>query len=589
MKEFLKIFYEILAGYRRFAALCIGLIALAGLCEGLALLTLIPILEHNLGHGDDQGLVATISHSLGLQGRPLFLTGLVAFAVLGVATAALTFAAENARLRLRAALEEHYRKEMSDALISMEWAHFISMKLGDISKSLMMEGFQIAAGTHMFILAMGTACVAFIFLAAALAVSAQMTLYTLGFGVVGVVIYRLISRFGNKHSDRLSGMLSNIGEQIDTIFDSLKFFRATGRAGLARSEAFSIFHTYSKTFHLSQMYGEFIRFLLESGAVLFISAFLLLMLLVQGQSAATALVFLAIFYRLTPRLITVQKNLYQARTTLSFYWSWKKRYEEARARPMQPFGESAPSFDTGLAFENVTFTYPTASEPALTQIDLRLDRGACLAVVGPSGSGKSSLIDLALGLLPPDSGRIRLDGKPLLELDIEAWRARIGLVLQESPIFHASVLQNIAWESSEPDREKALRAAGMAHCLEFIEQLPQGIDTVVGEKGGRLSGGQRQRLALARALYREPWLLVLDEATSALDSSAEAEVQKALEQIKGSCAILMVAHRLKTVQMADQIVVLYQGRVAEQGSWRELAAKPEGMLRSMAELQGVQL
>ena len=161
-------------------------------------------------------------------------------------------------------------------------------------------------------------------------------------------------------------------------------------------------------------------------------------------------------------------------------------------------------------------------------------------------------------------------------------------MLQDSPIFHATVLENIAWGADTPDRDKALQAARMAHCLEFIEPLPQGLDSVVGEKGGRLSGGQRQRLALARALYRDPWLLVLDEATSALDGAAEVEVQKALEQIKGSCAMLMVAHRLTTVQMADRILVLDKGRIAEQGSWDELLRRPQGLLRTMARVQGLQ-
>lgn len=591
MKEFLKTFYEILAGKRRRAAFCAALIALAGLCEGLALLTLIPILEHNLGRPDDgkAGVVDRISQFLGVDGQELFLLGLGAFVVLGVATAGLTFLSENSRLRLRARMEEDYRKRMSDALISMEWAHFISMKIGDISKSLVMEGFQIATGAYMFVLAVGTAFVALLFFCSAMIVSMKMTLYTMLFGVAGIGVYRCIARRGNKHSDRLSDLLSNIGEQIDTIFDSLKFFRATGRSGLARSEAFRIFHIYSTSFHLSQMYGEFIRFVLESGAVLFIAAFLLLMLMVQQESAAVALVFLAIFYRLTPRLITVQKNIYQARTTLPYYWTWKERLNAALAHPMQHFGDTRPSLDNALELERVSFTYPTANEPALSDISLRLAKGRCMAVVGPSGSGKSSLIDLVLGLLPPNAGEIRLDDVPLNALDIEAWRNRIGLVLQESPIFHATVLENIAWGAPEPDRERARHVADMANCLDFINDLPQGLDTVVGEKGGRLSGGQRQRLALARALYRHPWLLILDEATSALDSSAEAEVQRALETVKGSCAILMVAHRLKTVQMADTIVVLDKGRVTEMGSWDELANKENGVFRSMARMQGVQL
>jgi ABC-type multidrug transport system fused ATPase/permease subunit len=190
-------------------------------------------------------------------------------------------------------------------------------------------------------------------------------------------------------------------------------------------------------------------------------------------------------------------------------------------------------------------------------------------------------------LLRPTEGSVLLDDVNISEIDLEVWQRHIGFVMQDAPIFHGTVLENIAFADPEPDRERAMHAAEMAHVSAVIDALPDGLDTHVALQGSRLSGGQRQRLALARALYDNPWLLVLDEATSALDSESEREIQTALGALKGSCSILLVAHRLKTVELADRIVVLAGGRVVEEGTWAALAER-QGVFTRMLELQATQ-
>jgi ABC-type multidrug transport system fused ATPase/permease subunit len=196
------------------------------------------------------------------------------------------------------------------------------------------------------------------------------------------------------------------------------------------------------------------------------------------------------------------------------------------------------------------------------------------------------MLDLVSGLLNPDTGTVRLDDADLRQVDVDAWQHRIGVVMQDAPVFFGTVLDNIAWGFDEPDRERAAQCVEQANFSDVVADLPEGLDTPVGHKGSLLSGGQRQRLALARALYREPWLLVLDEATSALDSESEQAIQRALRALKGTCSILLVAHRLKTVEMADRIVVLDDGRVAEAGTWSELADRDGGAFKRMLAMQG---
>jgi ABC-type multidrug transport system fused ATPase/permease subunit len=192
------------------------------------------------------------------------------------------------------------------------------------------------------------------------------------------------------------------------------------------------------------------------------------------------------------------------------------------------------------------------------------------AIVGESGAGKSTVLDLILRLYDPTAGAILADGIPLPEYDQKAWRNLIGMVNQDIHIFNASIHQNIAFRRPDADREEVERAARIANAHEFILELPNGYDTVVGERGMRLSGGQRQRIAIARAVLHDAPILILDEATSELDSHIERKIQESIARLSSDRTIIAVAHRLSTISMADQILVLESGRLVEQGTHSEL-------------------
>jgi ABC-type bacteriocin/lantibiotic exporter with double-glycine peptidase domain len=243
---------------------------------------------------------------------------------------------------------------------------------------------------------------------------------------------------------------------------------------------------------------------------------------------------------------------------------------------MAPGGAGSPHFDRGLQVEQIEFTYPGRTEPVLRQVTWELRIGQAIALVGDSGAGKTTMLDLVTGLLRPTGGRITIDGVDLADIDLEQWQAHLGLVPQEAPLFAGSVLENVYWMETRHDPEAARHALELAHAVEFVDRLPQGMATVLGQRAATLSGGQRQRLALARALYRQPWVLVLDEPTSALDSEAELEVLRALEEAKSTCAMIIVSHGLNPVRLAGHIYVMADGTVAEHGSWEELAGRPDG-------------
>ena len=242
------------------------------------------------------------------------------------------------------------------------------------------------------------------------------------------------------------------------------------------------------------------------------------------------------------------------------------------AAPVNP--ETLPSPAEGrIQFDAVEFRYPSRpDQAALEAFSLSVEPGETVALVGPSGAGKTTVFQLLLRFYDPRAGAVRLDGIPLTNVDPEAARARIGLVPQDAVIFSSNVSENIRYGRPEASDAEVRAAAEAAHALEFIEKLPNGFDTDLGEKGVRLSGGQRQRLAIARAILRDPAVLLLDEATSALDAESERAVQQALERIMAGRTTLVIAHRLATVLSADRIVVMQDGRAVASGSHHELLA-----------------
>ena len=231
------------------------------------------------------------------------------------------------------------------------------------------------------------------------------------------------------------------------------------------------------------------------------------------------------------------------------------------------------SIQEAVTLRGVTLQYAPELQPALRNIHLDLQRGSTVALVGSSGAGKSSIADLLVGLFDPTEGQILIDGTPLDDFDLISWQQHLGVVSQDTFLFNASIADNISHGSPNATKAEIAAAAEKAQADGFISDLPEGYETLIGERGYRLSGGQRQRLSLARAILRDPELLILDEATSALDTQSERLVQQAIDQFERKHTVLVIAHRLSTIVKADQICVLEKGQIVEQGNHQQLLEK----------------
>lgn len=241
-----------------------------------------------------------------------------------------------------------------------------------------------------------------------------------------------------------------------------------------------------------------------------------------------------------------------------------------------------------ICFDSVTFHHKDTDRAALNQVSLTIPKGSVTALVGESGSGKSTLADLLLRFYDPQMGSITIDGLDIRKLDYRTLRQRIAIVSQDTFLFNATVRENIQYGNLQATELEVVEAARKAYAEEFIQALPQGFDTILGDRGVRLSGGQRQRLAIARAIVRNPEILILDEATSALDSSSERIVQEALDAVGKNRTVLVIAHRLSTIRQADKIIVLKQGQILEQGSHSELMAR-EGYYHTLHQDQNLEV
>lgn len=385
-------------------------------------------------------------------------------------------------------------------------------------------------------------------------------LFMLPFVFFGKISYRL----GQINTRAANRMISVIQESLGSAKIILGFGKQN-KSLLMLSKAFSSLSratVWSQTLTnaIPQMYYPF-------------GILVLVITIYAGRSFSNTLSeIVAVLYSFM-RILPIVGNIMSQRANINTYFPSYEQVMQLKRQALE-LGQASGAkgfsgFSGSISLEKVTFAY-NGSGPVLKDVNINIPKGKMVAIVGRSGSGKSTLIDIIMGFNQPLRGKIAIDGTPLQEFDILSYRNRIGYVPQESALFNMTIRDNLRWAKEDASDDEISEACGIAHASDFIQELSDGYETMVGDRGVRLSGGQIQRIALARAVLRKPDILILDEATSSLDTQSERLIQLAIENISKKTTVIIIAHRLSTITNADYIYVLDEGSIIEEGTHAQL-------------------
>jgi len=464
--------------------------------------------------------------------------------------------------------------------LAKPYVFFLDRNTSSLATNILSEAKQAVRGFVLAALQLLSRGIVTLFVLALL-VSLYPLLALMTFGFLGAAygITFLFVRRGMAESGRLRSQADRARFQAASeALSGIKDIRILGREEpfLRRFARHS--RVYEKQMARQQVIASVPRYAFETiafGGMLLI----VLVLLLRGQGVQDIVPTLGVFAFATMRLLPALQSLFAALTALRFSTpsiDVLHRDLEALGRRPQPSRPAAPlPFRESIELRNVRFTYPGAPKPVLDGFDLRIEANTTVGLVGATGSGKTTTVDILLGLLEPEEGQLLVDGVPITEENRRAWQANLGYVPQQIYLADDTIAANIAFgvRPEEIDMAAVERAARLANVHDFIvSELPDGYETVVGERGVRLSGGQRQRLGIARALYHDPKVLVFDEATSALDNVTEESIFRAVSELGKSKTIVMIAHRMSTVRGCDVIYVLDRGAVQAQGTYDDLLA-----------------
>ncbi|MDA0728910.1 MAG: ABC transporter ATP-binding protein [Bacteroidetes bacterium] len=590
----LRALFPLIRHQRRQVVLIGVLHAMAAVLSLFTFLSVVPFLRILFGTstpeaaGDGVGVLGEVSLWFDLwvqaHGASKALVGLcLTMVVLALAKNAVQYAALYVMAGIRSGVSRDLRQVHYERMLSMPMAWFTESKRGDIvsrfTHDLMEVEYSVIGSLEALLKAPLMIVVSLVTL---VALSWKLTLFAfLLLPLSGWLISRWAKRL-KRHA--LKGK-EELGQLVSVLEESLVGMRIL-KAFNAESY-FATSYQVRNDAHFKAMRRMHRRESMSSpmSEVISLSVMALLLgyggtLVLGGHAGLTGdwfIGYLVVFSQIIPPARSLSDGLFRVSKGVASLERLQALFEDAvpedgDALHVHPQDDKV-SMRRGIRFEGVTYAYPGQQEAALQGVDLDLPRGKVVALVGSSGSGKTTVAHLLSKFADPDRGSVRVDDTDLREVRGQTWRSSLAVVTQDALLFHGSIAQNIALGEASPDMERVTRVAKTAHVTEFTDLLPEGLHSPVGDGGGKLSGGQRQRVALARALYRNAEVLILDEATSALDASSESIIQQALGEAFEGMTVLVIAHRLSTIRQADLIAVMEAGRVVEQGSHDDLLSK----------------
>lgn len=560
-----------------------------GMLEGIGVLLIVPLLIVAgivPGIESNNGLIVGINQFFQNFGVPLSLTVvLVLYLGLNFGQSWLHRYQSVLNYNMQQTYSVFLTGRLYRAVAYADWQLLLSKKKSTITHVLTNELNRVYAGIGAFLNIISMVVISVIQILIAFMIAPGLTsLVLVSAFVLFIFLYPTVResrRRGQNVSDLNSNLLLNITEHLNGIKEVKSYgiessqinnFIKTRNMLKQNLISLNLIHTWTTMLH-------------KMGAAVFISLYLFFAIAIFKLNPMEFIVVSVIAARIWPKLSSFQNGLQNINALIPAFYAAKELEEQCLSarESLSDDGTFAKlELKRGVEFIDVSFYYDSArANYAIKEANFVLPAGTTTAFVGVSGSGKSTLVDLLMGLLKPNAGDILVDGKPLSD-NLRPWRNSIGYVPQDPFLLNASIRENLLWACPNASEEGIWEALRLAAVDSFVRSLPDGLDTVVGDRGVRLSGGERQRIVLARALLRKPSVLILDEATSSLDSENESRIQQAIDSLQGKMTIVVIAHRISTIRNADSIFVLENGRIVEQGSYNTLMKDKESRFYALA-------
>ncbi len=558
------------------------------LMSSISIVMLIPMLDLlDVSIGDNGGTLGLLLQPfVGMTYLQRAITIIVIYLLLMLLSAVLT-AVSSVQLNVYLGRYElNMRRSIYNAISKADWETLSSKTGTDLIQLIVAQAMHVRNCLQQIIGLISSVFSALIQLAIAVWMSPPVTLMALVVGAGFLVLFRPVQKKSKEFGKEAVQASQKLYKEIQNQILGIKEIRAYG----AQEHHAELFQEISQEqYDISRrMHRMWVkpRLCYSVASALLIALAFVYSVLILNTGTAQLVVLVYIFSRLWPVFSSWQGQLQNIQSNIPAYEIIQKSIQELTEKMRENTASAEKvEFTKNLAFHHVGFTYQNGNEEVLKDICFELPYGSVTALVGPSGAGKSTTADLLLGLLSPTKGEILVDGVPLTGESLNAWCENIGYIPQEPLILNATVRENLLRFHPQASEEEMIEALKRSLAWPFVEKLPEGLDTSLGDKGVRLSGGERQRIVLARVLMGKPKLIILDEATSALDYESESFVRETIRSLRENTTVLIIAHRMATIRGADRAIVLLNGEIAEQGSLQELLEKEDTYLAKMVSME----
>ena len=537
---------------------------LAGLAEGFGLSALLPLLtvviQPEMPAEEQSELTRAVLGLLQRVGISPTLGSLLIVVLVGILIKNIFLLIANRQVGYtKARVTTDLRLRLLNAVMSSRWHYFVHQPVGRLTNSMATEAWRAGIAYEFGAGIIAYAIQALVYIGVALMMSWQATVSALGAAMIFLWVSHFLVKMTRKAGKRQTNLLKSLLSRMTDILGSVKTLKAMGREDLAEhvlsAETAELNHALER-----EVFSKAALTSAQEPMFAGVAALAIFILLTRWEMPiAEVMVLTIILTRVLTYLGKLQKHYQKMVTAESAYWSLEEAVQEANELKEVYTGDPAPKLANQIELDNVTFTHE--EQKILDGVSLRIPAGELTTIIGRSGSGKTTILDLLAGLHMPDSGHVRVDGVALDTVNLRDWRKHIGYAPQDTVLLHDTIFNNVSLGDPGLSEDDVRRALKQADAWDFVDAMPEGMQTNTGERGARVSAGQRQRIMLARALVHQPCLLILDEATSALDSESEAAICRTLKALRGDLTIVAVSHQPALAEFADAVYTLSDGQL----------------------------